>query len=159
MICVYPSDCTDFTTNGSGAIDPSSATVTETLNGEYELTVVHPIDGSGKWQRLAEGCILRAPVPAAMTPRLQLVTTDKVVYRVNLIKENGHVGLLRLYNGPGRSYRRINAYIHGSLVEVVSRDNAQWYEVAAPDGKRGYMEAAYLIPEPTVLPDQVVEPR
>ena len=37
MICVYPADCTDFSTNGNGTIEPTSALVTETLNGEYEL--------------------------------------------------------------------------------------------------------------------------
>ena len=66
MICVYPADCTDFSTNGNGTLAPLSAEVTETLNGEYELTLVHPIDEAGKWQRLVEGCILRAPVPAAI---------------------------------------------------------------------------------------------
>ena len=58
MICVYPADCTDFSTNGNGTISPLTAEVTETLNGEYELTVVHPIDDEGKWQRLVEGCII-----------------------------------------------------------------------------------------------------
>ena len=72
MICVYPADCTDFSTNGIGAVTPSSCTVTETLNGEWELTLTHPLDSTGKWQRLAEGCILRAPVPAAMTPQVKL---------------------------------------------------------------------------------------
>ena len=43
MICVYPADCTDFSTNGNGTLAPLSAEVTETLNGEYELTLVHPI--------------------------------------------------------------------------------------------------------------------
>jgi len=57
MICVYPANCTDFSTNGNGTLAPLSAEVTETLNGEYELTLVHPIDESGKWQRLVEGCI------------------------------------------------------------------------------------------------------
>ena len=74
MICVYPADCTDFSTNGNGTLAPLSAEVTETLNGEYELTLVHPIDEAGKWRRLVEGCILRAPVPAAMTPRISLVS-------------------------------------------------------------------------------------
>ena len=63
MICVYASDCTDFSTNGLGPVSPQSATVTETLNGEYELT----LDEAGKWHWLAEGRILCAPVPAAMT--------------------------------------------------------------------------------------------
>ena len=41
MICVYPADCTDFSNNGFGAVTPMSCTVTETLNGEWELTLVH----------------------------------------------------------------------------------------------------------------------
>ena len=56
MICVYPADCTDFSTNGNGTLSPLSATVTETLNGEYELQLVHPLDKAVKW-RLAEGCM------------------------------------------------------------------------------------------------------
>ena len=55
MICVYPADCTDFSTNGKGTLAPLSAEVTETLNDEYELTLVHPIDEAGKWQRLVDG--------------------------------------------------------------------------------------------------------
>ena len=52
MICVYPADCTDFSSNGLGVVTPMSCTVTETLNGEWELTLVHDIDERGKWTRL-----------------------------------------------------------------------------------------------------------
>ena len=44
MICVYPADCKDFSNNGLGIVLPQSCTVTETLNGEWELTLIHPID-------------------------------------------------------------------------------------------------------------------
>jgi phage-related protein len=74
MICVYPAKCSDFSTNGNGTLSPLSANVTETLNGEYELKLVHPIDEAGKWQRLVEGCILRAPVPRYDAPRTLLRT-------------------------------------------------------------------------------------
>ena len=74
MICVYPADCRDFSNNGLGMVSPSSCTVTETLNGEWEVTLVHPIDEHGKWQKLTDGGILRVPVPAAMTPQIGLVT-------------------------------------------------------------------------------------
>ena len=56
LICVYPADCSDFSTNGNGTLSPLTAIVTETLNGEYELELAHPIDEAGKWQRLVEGC-------------------------------------------------------------------------------------------------------
>ena len=74
MICVYPADCTDFSNNGLGAVSPTSCTVTETLNGEWEVTLVHPIDDRDKWRKLTDGGILRVPVPAAMTPQINLVT-------------------------------------------------------------------------------------
>ena len=74
MICVYAPDCTDFSNNGLGMVSPLSCTVTETLNGEWELTLTHPIDELGKWRRLTDGCIIRAPVPAAMTPQINLFT-------------------------------------------------------------------------------------
>ena len=72
MLCVYQPDCTDFSGNGIGTISPSSALVKETLNGEYELEIVHPFDRNGKWRRLAEGYIIRAPVPSGTTPQVQL---------------------------------------------------------------------------------------
>ena len=70
MICVYPADCTDFSMGGNGLLAPLSAEVMETLSDEYELTLVHPIDEGEKWQRLLEGCIFCAPVPAMMAPRV-----------------------------------------------------------------------------------------
>ena len=89
MICVYPADCTDFSTNGNGVLAPLTAQVTETLNGEYELQLTHSIDAGGKWQRLIEGCILRAPVPAAMTPRVNFTSPGddnrREIWRINTV--------------------------------------------------------------------------
>ena len=90
MICVYPADCTDFSTNGNGTLAPLSAEVTETLNGEYELTLVHPIDEAGKWQRLVEGCILRAPVPAAMTGQHALLRSGNTERNSSPALRAGH---------------------------------------------------------------------
>ena len=141
MICIYPADCTDFSTNGAGTLLPQSCTVTETLNGEYELTLVHPIDEHGKWRRLMEGCILRAPVPAAMTPRVQQKAqtqnggTD--IYRITGSRVN-------LRSGPGTGHRVLNTYKKGIEVLLQEKTNASWYEIVCPDGKRGFMSAKYL---------------
>lgn len=151
MICVYPADCTDFSTNGNGTLAPLSAEVTETLNGEYELTMVHPIDEAGKWQRLVEGCILRAPVPAAMTPRVNFTAPGDdnrtEVWRVNTDFSGAETrkGTLRLRSGPGTSYKVLATYKNGSFVQVIAKTNASWYEVTAPDGKHGYMSTTYLV--------------
>ena len=151
MICVYPADCTDFSTNGNGTIEPTSALVTETLNGEYELQLVHPIDDAGKWQRLVEGCILRAPVPAATTPRVHFSAPGDAsgteIYRIHTDFSGAETrkGTLNLRSGPGRNYKILAAYKNTLTVQVIAKTSSTWYEVTAPDGKHGYMDTTYLV--------------
>ncbi len=146
MICVYPANCTDFSGNGLGAVTPMSCTVTETLNGEWELTLVHDIDERGKWTRLSEGCILRAPVPAAMTPSVDLVTQQyqTSTYDVQIYKITTKSGPLHLRSGTGTNYRILGKYKKGREVIVLNKTTSSWYEVTAPDGKHGYMASQYL---------------
>lgn len=146
MICVYPANCTDFSGNGLGVVTPMSCTVTETLNGEWELSLVHDIDERGKWTRLSEGCILRAPVPAAMTPSVGLVTQQyqTSTYDVQIYKITTKSGPLHLRSGTGTNYRILGKYKKGREVIVLSQTTSSWYEVTAPDGKHGYMASQYL---------------
>ena len=146
MICVYPADCTDFSNNGLGVVTPMSCTVTETLNGEWELTLVHDIDERGKWTRLSEGCILRAPVPAAMTPSVDLVTQQYQTssYDVQIYKITTKSGPLRLRSGTGTNYKILGKYKKSREVIVLNKTTSSWYEVTAPDGKHGYMASQYL---------------
>ena len=146
MICVYPADCTDFSGNGLGAVTPMSCTVTETLNGEWELTLVHDIDERGKWTRLSEGCILRAPVPAAMTPSVDLVAQQyqTSTYDVQIYKITTKSGPLHLRSGTGTNYKILGKYKKGREVIVLNKTTSSWYEVTAPDGKHGYMASQYL---------------
>ena len=141
MICVYASGCTDFSNNGLGPVNPQSCTVTETLNGEWELTLVHPIDDLGKWQRLAEGNILRAPVPAGMTPKVNLVSQSVGydIYKITTKRDP-----LRLRSGTGTSYKILGKYKKGTEVIVIAKTSDSWYEVSCPDGRHGYMSAEYL---------------
>ena len=150
MICVYPANCTDFSTNGLGVVNPQSCIVTETLNGEWELTLVHPIDEMGKWQRLMEGCILRAPVPAAMTPRVQISLPEhndlQEIYVIDTDTSEASVrgGTLRLRVGPGTGYTTLKQYKNGTTLQVIAKTNASWYEVVMPDGKHGFMDTRFL---------------
>ena len=123
-----------------------SCTVTETLNGEWELTLVHDIDVRGKWTRLSEGCILRAPVPAAMTPSVGLVTQQyqTSTYDVQIYKITTKSGPLHLRSGTGTNYRILGKYKKGREVIVLNKTTSSWYEVTAPDGKHGYMASQYL---------------
>ena len=146
MICVYPANCTDFSNNGLGAVTPMSCIVTETLNGEWELTLVHDVDERGKWTRLSEGCILRAPVPAAMTPSVDLVTQQfqTSTYDVQIYKITTKSGPLHLRSGTGTNYRILGKYKKGREVIILNKTTSSWYEVTAPDGKHGYMASQYL---------------
>ena len=146
MICVYPADCTDFSGNGLCAVTPMSCIVTETLNGEWELTLVNDIDERGKWTRLSEGCILRAPVPAAMTPSVDLVTQQyqTSTYDLQIYKITTRSGPLHLRSGTGTNYKILGKYKKGREVIVLNKTTSSWYEVTAPDGKRGYMASQYL---------------
>ena len=109
MIYVYPPDCTDFSTNGNGALSPISCEVSETLNGEYEVTLVHPVDEAGKWQRLIEGCIMRVPVPIGMTPYVNLPDTEIKVDKTTR-------GVWRITStccvrsGPDNGYKIVGTY-------------------------------------------------
>ena len=123
-----------------------SCTVTETLNGEWELTLVHDIDERGKWTRLSEGCILRVPVPAAMTPSVDLVTQQyqTSTYDVQIYKITTKSGPLHLRSGTGTNYKILGKYKNGREVIVLNKTTSSWYEVTAPDGKHGYMASQYL---------------
>ena len=123
-----------------------SCIVTETLNGEWELTLVHDIDERGKWTRLSEGCILRAPVPAAMTPSVDLVTQQyqTSTYDVQIYKITTKSGPLHLRSGTGTNYKILGKYKKGREVIVLNKTTSSWYEVTAPDGKHGYMASQYL---------------
>lgn len=102
-------------------------------------------------QRLVEGCILRAPVPAAMTPRVNFTAPGDdnrtEVWRVNTDFSGAETrkGTLRLRSGPGTKYKVLATYKNGSFVQVIAKTNSSWYEVTAPDGKHGYMSTTYLV--------------
>ena len=148
MICIYESDCTDFSNNGLGLLNPQACSVNETLNGEYEVQMTHPIDDAGKWKRICTDRILRVPVPAAITPQINMTvrasgdasqTIETHVYKVSTRRDP-----LRLRSGTGTRYSILGRYAKGTEVIVLDTTNAAWYEVSCPDGKRGYMYAGYL---------------
>ena len=166
MICVYTPGSTDFSGNGLGPVAPMSCTVTETLNGEWELTLEHPLDETGKWHRLVEGCILRAPVPAAMTPGITMITQAMPEVRREIWKVRTNGSRLMLRSGTGTRYKIIGKYKNGTEVVLLEKTTSSWYKMLAPDGKQGYMSTDWLqyvrtevTPGQGEAVNEVVEPR
>lgn len=60
MVLVYDSTAQEFTNDGLGAITPSTCFVSEEINGQFELELIHPVDAFGKWKHLQKNNILRA---------------------------------------------------------------------------------------------------
>ncbi|KXL53368.1 prophage endopeptidase tail [Anaerotignum neopropionicum] len=63
MITIHEKNSTAFDTLGLGALLPSLCSVTEELNGVYELELQHPYDEWGKWEKLENGYILCVSTP------------------------------------------------------------------------------------------------
>lgn len=138
MICIFAQNETDFSGNGIGPLSPTSCEVTETLNGDYELKMEHPIDDFGKWLRIQSGRILRVPVPAAMTPQVHIISqASKDIY-----KTNGSSRPLRA--AASASSKKLAKYKKNKEVVKIAQPASGWYEVIGPDGKRGYMQTGHL---------------
>lgn len=59
-ITVYNMRETNFSHNGIRILSPTSGSITEKLNGDYSLTLEHPIDDLGAWRSLLEFNIIKA---------------------------------------------------------------------------------------------------
>lgn len=138
MICIFDKFATDFSGNGIGPLCPSSCEVSETLNGEYELTMVHPLDELGKWQRIESGRILRVPVPSAMTPHIHLITQATT----EIYKTNGSSRPIR--SSTSTKGKVLAKYKKNKEVALIEKTSSTWYLVVGPDGKQGYMQKSHL---------------
>lgn len=68
MLTIFPKESQTFSSLGLGVISPSACTVTEELNGGYELALSHPYDRQEKWKRLDMERIILAPTPKGRQP-------------------------------------------------------------------------------------------
>lgn len=156
MIVIYERDAADFTNNGLGTLDPVSCIVTETMNGSFEVTLTHPIDEAGKFTRIQEERIIRVPVPAGRTPRLQIAGAagGREIYKVL----TGSGERLHLRSGASLQAKIIGAYKVGTEVIIIDwLTNAEWSEVITPDGKRGWMWKEYLDYDRTEMTGEAAE--
>ena len=144
-ICIYPQDCTDFSTNGLGLLTPKSCTAFADDGHWTELELVQPIDETYRWTQLQKGRIIKAPVPARESPfyeDAETTTTTRTVSR-EIYKVNVRTHL-RLRSGPGTGYKILGAYSNGTQV-VRLETSGSWYKVTLVKGsKTGWMHSNYL---------------
>jgi len=87
MITLYNGNETDFTHNGLGALSKCiSAISSRELNGQWILTIIHPLDGN--YNLIQAGQIIKAPTPSGYQLfRIYKVDEDlnKITIRCNHI--------------------------------------------------------------------------
>lgn len=141
IIRAFAADATDFSSMGLGVLGPISCVIHEKLNGDYSLTMEHPLDGvKSEWLQLEN--IVVSPVPAGTSPDVggtAGTVADRLIYKISTSGKN-----LRLRKGPGMGYKILGSYKTGKKVTVTDTSNGTWFKVVAPDGAKGYMYASYL---------------
>lgn len=114
MISTFPTNATDLSGNGLRPLAPLSCIATETLNGEWDLSLIHPGDDQGKWAWLQAGSIVKAPVPAEFTPRRALLSV---------------LCLIAPWYLPGEACANINEWVpalrRGEAVNITNPGNRQ----------------------------------
>lgn len=122
--------------------------MTETLNGEYEVTLVHPIDEASKWTRLTENAILRVHAPAGMTPYVKLpdnqIKLDVASRGVWRLTQKSSVRI-----GPGANYKVLGSYYGGTRVAVLGTS----YVVTVTNTTTGTSTTSILSAYPSGTPE------
>lgn len=75
MICLYDKNETVFSDVKPVILEPSVCTVSEVAGGSYELHMELPMDQYGKFRKVEENAIIKAPVPPAHIPQITMPQT------------------------------------------------------------------------------------
>ena len=61
MIQIYTPTNTDYEKNGDSVLTPSSFLISVELNGDWSISMSHPIDPEGRWEYIEEEAVIKAP--------------------------------------------------------------------------------------------------
>lgn len=159
MINIYAPGTDNWANNGLAILLPTTCKISETAGGSYDLELTHPISDDLRWKTIAEGCVIKAPVPASETPAINLVKAGipavpgipgtpaipavepvpgRIIWRVH-ITTTGSGGRSRIYE---RAYAgsKVLAYLHeGQEYEYLGAYNTSWHRAVNSAGISGYM--------------------
>lgn len=120
----------DYSTMGlSGALDPTSVSFKEVLNGESTITMTHPLDEFGAYLNLVEGNILVIPVPVRTTPEIQNGSCVTTVWKyklkpLNQITAKKQITLYKKKTGGVKKVLPANSVV--TVVEKSSKEGDPW---------------------------------
>ena len=131
-ICVYDPACTDFSTNGLGLLTPTECTVTEELNGTWEIKLTQPIDSTNRWAQLCTGAIIKAPVPVRDNPAYDYVdTTDTSIERQIYIVNKKAANTYAKASAKADKYSKLKK---NDEVVLLGTSKSGWYKVCVVQG-------------------------
>mgnify|MGYP001218818328 FL=1 len=129
MITIYEKKATKFYTNGLGVLIPSSCTVTEEANGQYELDMVHPMGDDLRYTLIEPERIIKVRVPVRLTP----FTTIKQVTNTVTYTVNAETPMLARDDADSEELALLAA---GDTVTLMST-GATYHLVTSSSGRRG----------------------
>lgn len=156
MINIYHPGTDDWASNGLGVLLPTECKVSKQAGGSYEMTMTHPISDDMRWKIIAEGCVIKVPVPATETPGIMLAkdgipevpaTPDtpyipavpgvpgRVIWKVNTPIPSV------IYDKPTTTNsKKLDHLLSGQEYEYLGAYSAVWHRAIGPKGIAGYMK-------------------
>lgn len=165
MINIYAPGTDNWANNGLAILLPTSCKISETAGGSYELELTHPITDDLRWKTIAEGCVIKAPVPASETPAINLVKAGipavpeipaipgnpgtpaipavepvpgRIIWRVH-ITTTGSGGRSRIYERAHAGSKALAYLGEGQEYEYLGAYNGNWHRAVNSAGISGYM--------------------
>lgn len=136
-ITVYDmlSEKSDFLTNGLAILCPTSAPVHEIVNGEYSLTLTHPMDALGKWKFIRESNVVKCQGQLYTIKRVEWSHTGENAETVTAYGEHIFYQLndLWIFGDENRNpvqYAYCKSAIDGIMSKYVSYDEGVMYRFA-----------------------------
>ena len=154
MITLFESTDDDFSTMGMLTLHPTECTVSEEVNGKYELELTEPVNSRGTQLELFPGRIIKAPSPTRESPDIYRPEQGQtsVTYEIWRCSTS-----TRLYIRDAPNGHKIASLSNGDKVMKIAVDTttipgATWFKVTTMDeSKTGFVypnlngESPYLV--------------
>lgn len=136
-ITVYDmlSEKQDFLTNGLVILSPISARIHEVINGEYSLTLTHPMDALGKWRFIRESNIVKCQGQLYTIKRVEwdhssANTGTVTAYCEHIFYQLNDLWIFGDENRKSVQYAYCKSAIDGIMSKYVSYDEGEMYRFA-----------------------------